>query len=121
MVLVMAEQHKPVRVSVWERPQQYRIDDAEDRRIRADTQAESERGDTGKAGVSPQRPHTKPQILKECIDESDSTHIAMRLLQQCQVSELAPGGPGGLLFGHPLADISPGEQAQVRLDLVVEL
>jgi hypothetical protein len=61
------------------------------------------------------------QILKECIDESNSTYLAMRLLQQCDVSELAARGTNGLSLGHPLTDISLGEQAQVRLDLVVEL
>jgi hypothetical protein len=43
-------------------------------------------------------------------------YLAMRLLQQCHVPELAPGGPSGLGLGHPLADISLGEQAQARLD-----
>ena len=33
----------------------------------------------------------------------------------------AARGPGGFGLGHPLADITFGEQAQVRLDLVVEL
>jgi hypothetical protein len=44
----------------------------------------------------------------------------MSLLQQCQVSKLAAGGPFGLSLGHPLADIPLREQAQVRLDLIVE-
>src|SRR5262249_7926617 len=53
--------------------------------------------------------------------KSDSTHLAVRLLQQCDVSEPAACGPSGLGLGHPLADISLGGQAQVRLDLLVEL
>src|SRR5262249_55467410 len=82
---------------------------------------ESERGDESEAGISSQHPQAVPQILKECLDESYSTHLAMGLLQQCDVSELAARGPSGLGLGHPLADISLGEQAQVRIDLVVEL
>jgi hypothetical protein len=45
----------------------------------------------------------------------------MRLLQQCDVSELSAGGPIGLGLGHSLDDISLGEQSQVRLDLVAKL
>jgi hypothetical protein len=59
--------------------------------------------------------------LKERIDKSDSTHIAMGLLQQSDVSELATRGPSRLCLTHSLADISLGEQAQMRLDLVVKL
>jgi hypothetical protein len=44
----------------------------------------------------------------------------MILLEQRDVSELAPSSPAGLVITHPLADISLGEQAQVRLDLLVE-
>jgi hypothetical protein len=44
----------------------------------------------------------------------------MSLLKQCDVSELVARGPGSLGLGHPLADIPLGEQAQMRLDLVVE-
>jgi hypothetical protein len=45
----------------------------------------------------------------------------MSLLQQSDVSELASRGPSRLSLTHSLADISLGEQAQVSLDLVVEL
>jgi hypothetical protein len=67
------------------------------------------------------KPGSTPHILKEPLDKSDSTHIAAPLLEQRDVSELASGGLGGLILGHPLANISFGEQAQMRLDLLVEI
>jgi hypothetical protein len=45
----------------------------------------------------------------------------MSLLQQSDVSELASRGPSRLSLTHSLAEISLGEQAQMSLDLVVEL
>jgi hypothetical protein len=71
--------------------------------------------------MSPQHRQAIPSVLKERIDESDSAHLAINLLQQCDVSELAAGGPSGLGLGHPLTVVSLGEQPQVRFDLVVEL
>jgi hypothetical protein len=44
----------------------------------------------------------------------------MILLKQCHVSELAARGPRRRFISHPLADVSLSEQAQMRLDLVVE-
>src|SRR5262249_17632088 len=117
----MADQHKTIRVPVRKRPQQYRIHDAEDRAVGANAQRQYQHGNTGKAGIFPQRPHAISNVLNKGIDKSDSTHLAVYLLQQCDVSELASGGPSGLGLGHPLVDISLGEQAHVRLDLIVEL
>jgi hypothetical protein len=110
-----------VRVPVRERPQQYRIHDAENRAVRADAQRQRGHSHESEAGISPQRPQAIPQILKEYLDESDSTHLAIYLLRQCDVSELPAGGPSRLVLTHPLADIPLGEQTQVRLDLVVEI
>ena len=66
-------------------------------------------------GISPQHPQPISHILSERFDKSDSTHFAARLLEQRDVFELASGRPG-LLRIRPL-----DKQAQVRLDLVVEL
>jgi hypothetical protein len=117
---VLAKQYEPVGITVRERPQQYRIHDAEDRRVRSYAQGQGQRGDEGDAGISPQHPYAVTQILKEGIHDSDPTHLAVLLPQQSDVAELAARGSGGLGFTHALANISLGEQAQMRLDLVVE-
>jgi hypothetical protein len=76
----MADQHKSVGVPVRERPQQHCIHHAENCSVRADPQRQREHGHEGEAGISPQHRQAKPKILKECIDESDSTHLAIHLL-----------------------------------------
>src|SRR6266508_1600545 len=103
------------------RAQKQRIDDAEDRGVCANAERQGQYSNQREAGILEQHSQAIPQILKERIDDSESTHLAIHLLQQCHVSELAARGPSGLDLGHPLADISLGEQAQMRLDLVVEL
>jgi hypothetical protein len=74
----------------------------------------------GEAGISPQHPQAIPNILKEHLDKPDSSHLAIGLLEQCHVSELTARGASGLCLGHPQADISLCQQAQMRLDLVIE-
>src|SRR5262245_38140449 len=111
---------QPLRIVIRQRLEQYGINNAEDRRVRADAQAESQRGYECETRVSHQHPRAVPQILNECIDESDSTHLVSCLLQQGDISKLAASRPGGLSFGHPLANISLGEQPQVRLNFIIE-
>src|SRR5262245_4702751 len=110
-----------LRLSDGQRLQQQRVEQAEDRRIRADANRQRKRGHGSEAFALKQHSEAKTKVLKERIDKSDSTHIAMSLLQQSDVSELAARGPSRLCLTHSLAEISLGEQAQVSLDLVVEL
>jgi len=55
---ILAEQYEPVGITVREPPQQYRIHDAEDRRIRADAQRQCEYSDECEAWITTQ--HTQP-------------------------------------------------------------
>src|SRR5262245_48179267 len=71
---------QPLWIRVRERLEKHRIHNAEDRRVRPDAQAEREYGNEGEARISPQHPQAVTQILKECLDKSDSTHLAIRLL-----------------------------------------
>jgi len=117
----VGDSNQSLRVWVRQRIEYQRVDHAEDRGVRSDAQRQREHGDEGEARTSPQHPQAIPQILNERLDKSYSAHIVMSLLEQCDVSQLAARGPGGIVLGHPLADLSLGEQAQVRLDLVVEI
>src|SRR5262245_44142472 len=89
-----------LRLSDGQRLQQQRVERAEDRRIRADANRQRKRGHGREACALKQHSQAKSQVLKERIDKSDSTHIAICLLQQCDVSELASRCPGGLVLGH---------------------
>src|SRR5262249_1396274 len=57
------------------------IDHSENRRIRSDAQAECQRGDECESGIFPHHPQAIPNILKERLDKSYSTHFAVRLPQ----------------------------------------
>jgi hypothetical protein len=76
----MSDPNELLRIAVRQGIEDQRIHDAEDRRVRPDPQRQREHGDEGEAGVSPHHPQPIPSILKECLDKSDSTHIAMSLL-----------------------------------------
>ena len=50
------KRHQPIRVGVAERPNQHRIDDAKERRVRADAQAERQDDDAGERVAAAKQP-----------------------------------------------------------------
>jgi hypothetical protein len=96
-------------VRIWQRTPQDGIDYAEERRVSADPDRQREYCCEREGRALQQHPHAITQVLKERIDKSDSTYIAMSLLQQSDVSELASRSPSRLSLAHSLADISLGE------------
>ena len=65
--------HQAVSVRIWERPQEHGVDDAEDRRARADAERDCRGGDGCEAGVLPETPARVQEVLDESI------HVAVTL------------------------------------------
>jgi hypothetical protein len=67
-VLVGADQlHQRLRLAIRQRPQQYGVDHAEDRRVGADSEGERDERRTGEARRSAKRSQPIAQILKEHV------------------------------------------------------
>jgi hypothetical protein len=64
---VQTQRHHPVQLGGRERAQQYAVDGAEDRRVRADPEREREHRDQGEAGALPQRAERVAQVLEKRI------------------------------------------------------
>ena len=52
--LSLPHHHESIRGSVGQRPQEHRVDHAEDRGVRADAEGQRQHGDDGKAGTAPE-------------------------------------------------------------------
>src|SRR6478672_4578473 len=68
-----------LRIFKRERTQQNRIDDGEQGRVRADSQAKSKNGNAGKAWALQQLPQRVPKILHQSVHDSFLTRFVMPL------------------------------------------
>jgi hypothetical protein len=48
---MLSKQYESLRITIWKRPKQDSIDDAEHRGIRADSQRQREHGHNGESGI----------------------------------------------------------------------
>src|SRR6266545_2625172 len=112
---VLAKQYEPVGVPVRERPQQYRIHDAEDRRVRADAERQRERGNRSEAFVLEQHPQAKTQVLYHLVLPSFG-------LQTERIPERARAPPQQFNFVPPIETVPFGQQpfavSQLRFPLL---
>ena len=70
---MLGKQHKSLRITIWKRPKQDSIDDAEHRGIRSDAQRQREHSHQGKSRIVFQPAKREPKILCE------SKHLASGL------------------------------------------
>ena len=80
------------RLGKGERPEQHRVNHAENCGVGADAEGEREYGDDGEAGIFPQHARAVADVLKENFDGAEGPHIAASLLQQTYVSKPAARG-----------------------------
>jgi hypothetical protein len=61
----LLQRHEPIRVGIAEWTNQHGIDDAEERRIRADAETKGQHDDAGESDVASKRPCGVPEIPKK--------------------------------------------------------
>jgi hypothetical protein len=66
-----------VRVREWKRPQEYRVDDAEDSDIRADAEGEDEDGDYGEGAVAAEGAKGVLQVLEKDVESHESSRFTL--------------------------------------------
>src|SRR5262245_6041142 len=80
-----AEHHHAFRLRIGQRTQQYGVDDAEDRRVRADAECERENGDESEHSIFSEHPHAVTQVLNHLILPSLWLHTE-RITEGAQAS-----------------------------------
>ena len=79
---VAREDHdQPIGRFERQRPEERRVDQAEDGGVRADAEREREDRRRGEAGVLAEYAHRGDQILAECVERRDSVLIAISFLR----------------------------------------
>src|SRR6185295_6541296 len=71
--LIKPHGHKPFRVRVGQRSQQDCVDDAEDRRVGADSEGQCDDCDQGEPGTLYEQPDPKAKVLEEFVHFSSFT------------------------------------------------
>ena len=70
----LTDEDQPIAVSVGQRLEQHAVNDAEDRRIRANPEAQREDGQQREAGTLPQRAHRVSQVVLQLIRHDGPPH-----------------------------------------------
>src|SRR5262245_54869628 len=65
------DHHQPLRLTVWERSQHHRVDDAEYGAVRADPQSQAERRYGGKHWPVSQHPQAVTKVFPKCLHWAD--------------------------------------------------
>ena len=99
----VANPHQPVRVRVWQRPQENGVDHAEDRGRRTDTEGESHESGKGERRRPPVGPGGISQILQKRFGSRDRLLVNVRVGELCLTSQADSGLAPRLSGAHPSA------------------
>src|SRR5262245_2343607 len=100
--------------------EEHYIDDAEERRVRADAERQRDDGNQGEPGFLHQHPDAVMQVLSQFFEPSPTPHLARHLFDQTDVAEFsARRGPGFLSRGAALHQVAL-RHFEMRLNLFFE-
>src|SRR5947209_8141588 len=116
----MPEGDQPVGLGQGQRAQQYRIDHAEDRRARPDTQPERQPRDGGKDGILAQHPRAVAQVLPEVFEEPYPPGVTAILSRLLNTAEITQRRQARLFRAHARADVYLDLALQVVTQLLIE-
>ncbi len=111
---------EPIRVGVGQRPQQRRLDEAEDGEAAAHAEGQDEDRGDGQARALDQLSQRQPDVLHRVLDDRHRALIAIGLFHGFQSSQRQVRLPAGLVRREPAADVVVDVEGEVALDLVGE-
>src|SRR5262249_24319004 len=76
--IIMVDHYQRRGVLIRQRPEEHRIDDAEDRRVGADAQRQRDDCDDGEPWFTHQRAKPETQVLPECLHNPPKEPITMK-------------------------------------------
>jgi hypothetical protein len=117
---ILGHVHQTIRVFVRERLQQQRIDDAEQRGIRADSQRQRDHRREREAWITAEAAQSVAQILPSHVQEPDAIRLARLFEEQGSIPEAPCGVAASFRFRHAGSRIVPAPRLQVKIDLVIQ-
>ena len=113
--------HEAVRRAHRQRAQQQTVDEAEERRVRADAERERDRHDEGERRALQQHSEGVAYVLGEDVEERQAMLFAVRFAEPVRSAELQQGLASSVRGGEaaPLELVS--QELEVRRQLLVEL
>ncbi len=110
-----------VRVRIGKRPEQHRVDYAEDGRIGADTDGKGKNGDGAEAGIPANPSKGIAKILADGIERRKPALITIAFFGGFDAAEPDPGAAIGLVRRHTAPHIFFGEQLDMGIELCGEI
>jgi hypothetical protein len=105
-----------IRIVERQRPQQHRVDYAENCCVRADSQPERQHDDDGEGRSLSKHACAESDVLNQVLDNRDAALLAALLLHLQQTAELDERVPSGLCGRHPRANVVFDVHRQVALE-----
>src|SRR5206468_8427896 len=119
--VVGPKEYEPPGIAIWQRANHDRVDDAEDRRRRADAESECDDGDRGEARRPPETADGVPHVVPERIDNRFPTAGAHACLGRLDAADLDDRGASRGFERHATPHLLVGELVEVVAQLFVEL
>ena len=127
--VLAAEDHEPLRLRQGQRPENDGVDDAEDRRGRAEPQGEREHGDEAERRVGGELAHGEPGVLAKLGEVLAAAHVLVPLPADLaagrphglQIAEAAEGGSARRGRVHAARNVFTGPHLEMELELLAHL
>lgn len=116
-----AQEDQLVRVAHRQAAQHDGVDEAEDRRARADAEGQDEHDDGGEGRAPAELARRESQVSDQVVGERHAARIAALLLDGLDAAELAQRCTAGRLGFHARGDVLLDQSLDVEPDLLVEL
>src|SRR5580704_6102849 len=118
---VSVHRHQPVRLGIWQGPQQNSIDYGEHYGGSAHAERQSQNGYRCKAGALPQHPHRVPQVLPKILHPARPPRIPALLFDLLRSAERHPRTPPRLGRTNPASDQFVRMLLQMKAHLLLQL
>jgi hypothetical protein len=119
--LMLVKNDEPVRARIWQRPQEHRVHEREDRRRGADADGERKDGHGREPWTPAQGPHRVGQVLLKALDGGATAGIATFVLTRFDGAHV-PKRPCARVRGrHTRRDVVVDRSLRVVLKLLGEL
>ena len=89
--------HETVRILHWHRPQENRVQNAEDRGVHADGESKAQHRERTEARRPAELRQAVMKIATEVAEETDPPGVSMRFLDLIEPAELESRSPDGLI------------------------
>src|SRR6185369_7610071 len=116
----LANNHESFRRLEWKRSKQNRVDDAEDRGVRTDTQTERQHRDDGEARMFEEHASAVTQILPDRLHKSPSPYLVRKVSDARHVSKTFCGRKARFFRRHSHFAIGFGFHLEMSTQLFVD-